>query len=315
MRSSIFYLLAPVLVRAGNLDIVGMGARGGEAVQAGQDITLTISRATETGFAYEDTPVTNFRVYLRTSLKNRNLCSLTGLLPAQDGNITVTIPTEMGPSGMYYWFTYDGYNSATDTKWTDIIDGYDTPIFYLTGGKGSWTPADTTPSLKYYGLMGYDAADIPCKSYPCAQQCAAKYLKSSLSSWDEGSDWTKCLTACDGVTLNTEEDLPKPKEWDVVMDSTVATPSQPCKEANLETTCGDQCCSSMEFCSEYKSCVELPTPTPRRFVSTTSKVSWPHTSTGTTAQATGAANALVMNWDLLGAAAGAGVFGIVGAGM
>jgi hypothetical protein len=264
--------------------------------------------------------------------------SLTGILPAEDGNVTVTIPPEMGPSGMYYEISADGYENPTNKSWKNIISGKNTPFIYLAGGKGSWTPAETTPELKYQGLVGFENADIPCNSYPCAQQCAAKYFPLT-SGWQEGSDWMNCLTACEGVTINASNDETK-SSVDIAVNSTLATPNQACKEADLETTCGEQCCSDMMYCSSYKLCVDLPLKLGDRPTSTsasktatstgaasTSAASTSAASTGTASstsatgdaaasvQATGASNVLGMNWNLIGAAAGAGVFGIVGAGI
>jgi hypothetical protein len=234
----------------------------------------------------------------------------------------------MGPSGMYYVISADGYQNPTNESWMNIISGKNTPFIYLAGGKGSWIPAETTPELKYHGLVGFENADIPCNSYPCAQRCAAKYFPLT-SGWQEGSDWINCLTACKGVTINTSNDETK-SPVEIAVNSTLATPNQACKEADLETTCGDQCCSDMEYCSSYKFCVDLPLKLGDRPTSTSASKTATRTgavSTGTgsststtggaaaSAQAIGASNVLGMNWDLIGAAAGAGVFGIVGAGI
>lgn len=225
MRGSIIYLLAPLMARAADVKMVGLGYRGGEAVQAGQDITLTITNATEAGSGYPGKKATHIRISIWNSIYMWKMCeclghsfyrskmdvltshagSLTGILPAEDGNVTVAIPPAMGPSGMYYEISADGYENPTNDSWMNIISGKNTPFIYLAGGKGSWIPAETTPALKYSGLVGFENADIPCNSYPCAQQCAAKYFPLT-SGWQKGSDWMNCLTACEGVTINNSND-------------------------------------------------------------------------------------------------------------
>ncbi|CAG5184520.1 uncharacterized protein ALTATR162_LOCUS10950 [Alternaria atra] len=233
MRSSIFYLLAPLLTRAADVKMVGLGYRGGEAVQAGQDITLTITNATEAGSGYPGKKATHFRITIWNSIYMWNMCSLTGILPAKDGNVTVTIPPGMGPSGMYYEIGADGYSNPTNESWMNIISGKNTPFIYLAGGKGSWIPAETTPELKYQGLVGFENADIPCNSYPCAQRCAAKYFPLT-SGWQEGSDWINCLTACEGVTINTSNDETK-SPVEIAVNSALATPNQASKREGGRT--------------------------------------------------------------------------------
>ncbi|KAJ8117187.1 hypothetical protein OPT61_g1561 [Boeremia exigua] len=326
MRSSKFYLLAPLLAGAADVKMVGLGYRGGEAVQAGQDITLTITNATEAGIGYPGRKATHFRITIWNSIYIWNMCSLTGILPAEDGNLTVTIPPDMGPSGMYYEIGAEGYENPTNESWTNIIMGKKTPFIYLAGGKGSWVPAEITPELKYLGLVGSENADIPCNSYPCAQQCAAGYFPL-ISGWQKGSDWMECLTACKGVTINTDNDE-RQSSVGIAVNSTLATPTHACKEADLETTCGDECCSDMEYCLSYKQCVVLPLNWRDRPTSTSASETVTRTSAASagtvsstsatrsntaSAQATGASYVLGVNWDLIGAAAAAGVFGIVGA--
>lgn len=252
------------------------------------------------------------------------LGSLTEILPAKDGNITITIPPGIGPSGMYYEIGADGYENPTNNSWMNIISGKKTPFIYLAGGKGSWTPAETAPELKYQGLVGFENANIPCNSYSCAQQCAAKYFPLN-SGWQKGSDWMKCLTACEGVTINASNDGTK-SSADIAVSSNLASPNQACKEVDLETACGDKCCSSMEYCSSYKLCVDLPLkwgdrPTTTSATKTATRTGVAITGTGSStlatsgaaasAQATGASNVLGMNWYLIRAAAGAGIFRIV----
>lgn len=74
MRKSIFYLIAPLLVRAADVKMVGLGYRGGEAVQAGQDITLTITNATEAGSGYPGRKATHFRIHIWNSIYMWSMC-------------------------------------------------------------------------------------------------------------------------------------------------------------------------------------------------------------------------------------------------
>lgn len=229
------------------------------------------------------------------------------MLPANDGNISVTIPPEMGPSGMYYMISAEGYESADTDSWMSIIRGKNTPFFYLAGGTGSWTPAEMTPEMKYSGLVGFENADIPCKSYPCAQTCATKYFPL-ISGWRKGSDWYKCLSACEGVTINAKLDVSSSPQQ-IVVNTTLATTQDECREEELKTKCGEDCCTSSEYCSSYKLCVDLPLRLGDRPRTSTAGTTPTANGSPSSPQETGSANSLNIDWKALGVAAGAlGIF-------
>lgn len=62
------------MTRAADVKMVGLGYRGGEAVQAGQDITLTITNATEAGSGYPGKKATHFRITIWNSIYMWNMC-------------------------------------------------------------------------------------------------------------------------------------------------------------------------------------------------------------------------------------------------
>ncbi|KAH8195143.1 hypothetical protein TruAng_010695 [Truncatella angustata] len=230
---------------------------------AGQEIDLTINNATEVGSGYVgEYETTHIKIVMYNMLHMSWMCSLTDFLPAKDGIVKITIPPEMGPSGTYYEISAWGYSldSASSLAPKHIITGHSTQMLFLSGGEGHWIPAETARELRYYGLPGWENADIPCRSYPCAQACAVKQFPDD-SAWVDGSVWMDCLTACDGVVVYQPGlygySAPHATS-SVSLPQTLPTPTGSCEAKDFRTPCGTECCRESEYCYGYTTCVNLP---------------------------------------------------------
>ncbi|KAF2006701.1 hypothetical protein P154DRAFT_559189 [Amniculicola lignicola CBS 123094] len=301
----------------------------GQNVTAGEEVQIIIANATEAGSGYPGKTVTDLKIGIFNTIYNFWMCSLTDFIPAVDGPMKVTVPPEMGPSGTYYEIASLGYENPGEFGFTDfIIRMGNTKLFFLSGGKGKWTPAETMPDLKYNGLTNFLEADIPCSSYPCAQDCAKKQFPSA-DVWYYQSVWIECLKACDGVKADWPTGTgsftnPTP----VAVPESLPETKEECKEEDFRTKCGEECCSRYEYCSGYKVCVELPldveslrskwsaTRSPTSVASQTGTTvvtggagqTGSGTATGGETKSTGAASGREVDWKVLGAMAGA--FGV-----
>lgn len=213
----------------------------------------------------------------------------------------------MGPFGLYYEMTAAGFEDPENgTVGDNIIHGDNTKLFYLSGAKGKWTPAETADELRFNGLVGFWNADIPCSSYACAQDCAAKQFPDD-SAWKNGTTWLDCLAACDGVVIDYgriyEYGSSSPTTT-VSVPEALPTPTESCKEEEYHTPCGAECCGRFEYCSGFDTCVDLPLDLDAIISARASKTG------GAGAKATGAAGMVSVDWRILGAAAG--VFGLAG---
>lgn len=175
--------------------------------------------------------------------------------------MTVTVPPDIGPTGLYYGFSYYGFQSPSNgTVGHPIIGPDDAKLFYLSGGKGDWTPAETVEDLRVNGLVGYLDADIPCSSYDCARSCAAEQFPSK-EAWRKGSAWLDCLEDCDDVAIDYTG-MYRPGKLGststIRIPSSLPKPTAGCKEDDYRTPCGQLCCGREEYCSHYEECVALP---------------------------------------------------------
>ncbi|KAF2868739.1 hypothetical protein BDV95DRAFT_121836 [Massariosphaeria phaeospora] len=328
MRFILFVSRLAAFACAAELSIVGQN------VTAGEEVEVTIVNATEVGDYYDGMKATDLKIGIFSTIYNYKMCSLTDFIPAQDGTIKVTVPPEMGPSGLYYEISSEGYsNPEKGTVGESIIGPGNTKLFFLSGGKGSWTPAETMKELKYGGLIGFANADIPCKSYPCAQDCAKKQFPEE-SAWASGTEWMNCLVECDGVIVNSESiaSYASTPTSTVEVPESLPTPTEACLEEEFHTPCGKECCGRYDYCSGYSACVPLPidfaslrseaarssgtaketdarakeTGTAAKETGTAAtKTDGTAVETGAATQGTGAASLAGMDWMVLGAAAGA----------
>lgn len=75
MRKFEFLALAlPLLASAADVKMVGMGYRGGEAVKAGEELTLTITNATEVGSGYPGRVASSMRIVIWNSIYMWDMC-------------------------------------------------------------------------------------------------------------------------------------------------------------------------------------------------------------------------------------------------
>ncbi|KAF2017856.1 hypothetical protein BU24DRAFT_420918 [Aaosphaeria arxii CBS 175.79] len=309
-------------------------------VTAGEEFEVEVVNATEAGSGYPGKKTTHLQFGISSMVYANWMCSLTEFVPAEDGTFKLTIPPEMGPFGSHYKLAYYGYEDPEEgTVGDSIIRGSNKFMLYLHGAKGQFVPAETVEQLKYNGLVGFWNADIPCKSYPCAQKCAQEEVPLDYA-WNEGSTWMKCITECEGVIINHSRinQFPATSSTEVEVPQSLPTPTGSCTEDKLETKCGNDCCSENEYCFGYSQCVPLPLDIESlrsRLASKTSSPSSTRTGrptgdhyptgsatgsvniagtassgTGSLPTETGAANGLGMDWAVVGAVAG--VFGIAG---
>lgn len=74
MKSRLFALALPLLASAADVQIVGMGYRGGEAVKAGDEMTLMITNAADVGSGYPGRTTSNIRITIWNSIYMWTMC-------------------------------------------------------------------------------------------------------------------------------------------------------------------------------------------------------------------------------------------------
>ncbi|KAF2017855.1 hypothetical protein BU24DRAFT_449438 [Aaosphaeria arxii CBS 175.79] len=276
--------------------------------------------------------ITHMKLGLGNSMNLQWMCTLTDYMPAKDGRYNVTVPAEVGPQGYYYDVRMILF--ANDSTVKPYVFGGVSEAFWLTGGKGRIVPAEK-PDILQTGLSNMASVDLPCKSYPCAQECAEKELTHN-PAWKKGSKFVKCLEACEGVSVDEDslvgEDILTQFEMNTASITTtpLPEPTRSCVASDYETPCGEGCCESGNYCYEYERCAHGPRmpflTDDLLFVSTatdsassgaassasTATAATSNEATGTTitgSSETGAASLNEMDW-LLGA--GVGIFGFAG---